>query len=67
MPSTTVKEDVWIHSVCNMCLGDCGIMVHRVDGVVVKIEGDPNCPNSNGKICAKGLAGIMSLYNPKRV
>ena len=67
MPSTTVKEDVWIHSVCNMCLGDCGIMVHRVDGVVVKIEGDPNCPNSNGKICAKGLAGIMSLYNTKRV
>ena len=63
----STKEDVWIHSVCNMCLGDCGILVHRVDGVVVKIEGDPNCPNTNGKICAKGFAGIMNLYDPKRV
>lgn len=61
------KEDTWIHTICNMCLGDCGILVHRLDEVVVKIEGDPHCPNSKGKICAKGLAGMMSLYDPNRV
>ena len=62
-----VREDVWIHSSCDQCLGECGILVHRVNGVVREIKGDPDCPNSNGKICAKGHAAIMSLYDPNRV
>lgn len=61
------KDDVWIHTVCDMCLGGCGILAHKVDGVLVKIEGDPNCPNSRGKICSKGHAAIMSLYDPARL
>ncbi|MBI2935127.1 MAG: molybdopterin-dependent oxidoreductase [Chloroflexi bacterium] len=61
------KEDVWVHTVCEMCLGACGILAHRVDGVIVKIEGDPNCPSSRGKICSKGNAAIMSLYDPSRL
>ncbi len=61
------KEDVWIHSICEMCKGDCGILVHRVDGVVVDIKGDPDCPNSRGKNCAKSMAGIMNLYDPNRL
>ncbi len=70
MTTTTeqkVKEDVWIHTVCDMCLGGCGTLVHRVDGVIVKIEGDPNCPASRGKICSKGNAAIMTLYDPARL
>jgi anaerobic selenocysteine-containing dehydrogenase len=61
------KEDTWIHSVCSMCLGDCGILVHRVDGVVVDIKGDPDCPVNLGKLCPKGYSGIMTLYDPSRV
>ncbi len=61
------KDDTWIHSICEMCKGDCGILVHRVDGVVVDIKGDPDCPNSRGKICAKGYSGLMNLYDPNRV
>jgi anaerobic selenocysteine-containing dehydrogenase len=61
------KEDTWIHSSCEMCIGDCGILVHRVDGVVVDIKGDPDCPNSRGKICSRGHSGIMTLYDPNRV
>lgn len=62
-----IKEDVWIPTICDMCQGACGILVHRVDGVIVKIEGDPNCPISRGKICAKGHAAIMGLYDPNRL
>ena len=62
-----IKEDVWIHSCCDMCFCQCGIIVHRVDGVVVKIEGDPDCPHNNGKVCAKGQAGLMNLYDPHRL
>src|SRR3990172_3593143 len=61
------KEDIWIHSICEMCKGDCGILVRRVDGVIVDIKGDPDCPNSRGKNCAKSMAGIMGLYDPNRV
>ncbi len=61
------KEDLWVHSVCDVCEGACGILVHRVDGVVVDIKGDPDCPNSLGKICSKAGAAIMQLYDPSRV
>ncbi len=61
------KENVWIKSTCFMCWNTCGIKVNRVDGVVVKIEGDPDCPQNWGKTCAKGNSGFMSLYDPKRV
>jgi anaerobic selenocysteine-containing dehydrogenase len=50
-----------------MCWNTCGIKVNRVDGVIVKIEGDPDCPQNWGKTCAKGNSGFMSLYDPKRV
>ena len=64
---SAVQEDVWIPSVCYMCQNCCGILVHRVNGVVVKIEGDPSNPHNKGRTCAKGHSGIMSLYHPKRV
>ena len=67
MEVTREKEDVWIHSVCETCFAFCGILVHRQDGVVTKIEGDPNCPASEGKICAKGQAALISLYDPSRL
>ena len=63
----TVKEDVWIKSACSICFNNCAIRVHRVDGRVVKIEGNPDCPTSRGGICAKGASGIMLLYDPNRV
>ncbi len=61
------KDDVWITTVCFQCYSHCPIRVHRVDGVVVKIEGNPNSPNSNGRLCPRGAAGIMQLYDPNRV
>ncbi len=60
-------EDVWIKSTCSMCFSMCAIRVHRVDGVVVNIEGNPDCPTSRGGICAKGVSGMMLLYDPNRV
>src|SRR5512142_2720893 len=59
-------EDVWIPSVCRVCSKCCGIQVHRNNGVVVKIEGLPGSPHNDGRICAKGLAAIMGIYDPAR-
>ena len=62
-----VKEDVWITSVCANCFSFCPIKAHRVDGVVVKIEGNPDDPLTQGRICARGLSGINILYDPNRL
>ena len=66
--SSAAKEDGWYPGVCKMCVqGDCWERVHVVDGVVVKVEGDPRAPNNKGKLCVRGNASIMNLYNPWRV
>ena len=43
------------------------MIVHRIDGIVVGVEGDPECPFSQGKLCAKGHAQIMMAYSRRRV
>ncbi|MBI3058068.1 MAG: molybdopterin-dependent oxidoreductase, partial [Deltaproteobacteria bacterium] len=65
--SVPTGEDIRIPSVCKMCGNGCGILIHRVNGVVVKIDGNPDNPHNFGKLCAKGLSGIMALYDPNRL
>jgi molybdopterin-containing oxidoreductase family molybdopterin binding subunit len=63
-----IYEDVWIPTLCGRCYASCGIRVRRVNGVAVKIEGQPESPHgSRGGTCAKGLAGLQVLYDPNRL
>ena len=59
--SEAVKDDVGIPTVCTVCYNHCGIKVHHVNGVVVKIEGNQDCPQGGGRLYAKGNAAIMNL------
>ena len=61
------SDDTWVPTTCYMCYNSCNLRVHRVDGVVVKIEGNPDSPHNGTRICAKGNAAIMGLYNPHRL
>jgi menaquinone reductase, molybdopterin-binding-like subunit len=56
-----------IPSVCLLCPGGCGIHARVVDGRVVKLEGNPLHPISNGALCPKGQAALELLYNPDRL
>ncbi len=56
-----------IPTVCEMCVWRCGLRAKVRDGVVVKLEGNPDHPHSRGKLCPKGNAGIMALYDPDRL
>jgi molybdopterin-containing oxidoreductase family molybdopterin binding subunit len=62
-----LKDDAWIPSSCALCYGTCSILAHRVDGVVVKIEGNPESAVGKGRLCGKGVAGLMSHYDPNRL
>jgi len=62
-----MTTDGWIPSTCGLCYGTCSIRAHRVDGVLVKIEGNPESAIGRGRLCGKGVSGIMTLYDPNRV
>ncbi|MBI3491793.1 MAG: molybdopterin-dependent oxidoreductase [Acidobacteria bacterium] len=59
--------ETWATTVCRECAGGCGVRVRLMDGVPVKLEGNPLCPVARGKLCAKGQAAIESYYDPDRL
>ena len=61
------QDDAWVPSACAMCYGSCSIIGHRVDGAVVKIEGNPESIIGKGRLCGKGASGIMTHYDPNRL
>lgn len=57
----------WYASACRQCPAGCGIVVRTINGRAKKIEGNPLHPLNQGKICARGQAGLQVLYNPDRL
>lgn len=55
-----------VHTSCRACISNCGIIAHVQNGRVIKLEGDPADPMSEGRVCPKGLSGIQALYHPNR-
>jgi thiosulfate reductase/polysulfide reductase chain A len=56
-----------IPSMCEMCVWRCGLLAKVEAGRVVKLEGNPDHPHSNGKLCPRGQSGLMNTYDPDRV
>ena len=63
----TGKERKVIPSACWQCVTRDGIVGYVEDGRLTKIEGNPELPRTNGKLCARGQAGVNVLYNPDRL
>jgi anaerobic selenocysteine-containing dehydrogenase len=56
-----------VPGMCQLCSTVCGILGHVKDGRIIKIEGHPNDPNSRGRLCARGQAGLNHQYHPERL
>lgn len=68
MKSYVDQPDGVFPSVCSLdCPDQCGLLVHKRDGKVVKVEGDPNHPVTRGNICNKVRNMTERLYDPKRL
>jgi anaerobic selenocysteine-containing dehydrogenase/Fe-S-cluster-containing dehydrogenase component len=52
---------------CSECSAGCGIVAKVREGRVIKLEGNPADPISQGAICARGQAALQGLYNPDRL
>ncbi|MBW1998563.1 MAG: molybdopterin-dependent oxidoreductase [Deltaproteobacteria bacterium] len=56
-----------IRTVCEGCMSGCGVLVHKKEGKVVRITGDPDHPQNRGKLCIKGVTYDELLYHPDRI
>ncbi len=54
-------------STCTECSAGCGTLVKTREGRPIKLEGNPDHPMNKGGLCARGQAGILSLYDPDRL
>ena len=63
----TVGVPNYYASTCTGCGNACGILVKTREGRPIKVDGNPDHPVSKGKICAKGQASVLNLYDPGRL
>lgn len=56
-----------IPGMCQLCSTICGIVGYVKDGRLLKVEGNPNDPNSRGHLCARGQAALNHQYHPERL
>lgn len=61
------SAEEWVPTTCWIGKQDCGILARRINGRVVKLEGNPDHPLNRGTLCPKGMAQIMAVYDPNRV
>jgi anaerobic selenocysteine-containing dehydrogenase len=73
----------WKPSVCTLCPAGCGTLVKLMEGdaevirngqlglmkmgLAKKLEGNPNHPVNQGKLCPRGQAGLQVTYHPDRL
>jgi anaerobic selenocysteine-containing dehydrogenase len=74
---------VWRPAVCTQCPAGCGLAVRVMEGdaevvrngesglikmgLAKKLEGNPSHPVNQGRLCARGQAGLQVTYNPDRI
>src|SRR4029079_11559612 len=75
--------EVWKPSICALCPAGCGLTVRVMEGdaevirdgkhgvtkmgLAKKLEGDPQHPINQGKLCTRGQAAAEITYHPDRV
>jgi anaerobic selenocysteine-containing dehydrogenase len=56
-----------IPSTCEICNARCGIIGFLEGNQLYKIGGNPKHPNSRGRLCSRGLAGVNIQYDSERI
>ena len=54
-------------TVCNICFWQCAATLYTENGKPWKVEGNPNDPHCNGRLCTRGTGGIASYSDPDRL
>lgn len=65
-PRTRTADRV-VPSICPYCAVGCGQLVYVRDNKIMDIEGDPDSPISEGRLCPKGAATFQYVSGSHRV
>jgi anaerobic selenocysteine-containing dehydrogenase len=65
--AATTTETKKVRTSCHGCIQMCPAIAYIENGVVVRLEGDPEAPVSRGSLCIKGLNQLHTMYSPRRV
>jgi hypothetical protein len=60
-------ERDWVSSICSLCPSGCATRAYLETGRIVAVAGDPDDPNTNGKMCPIGLSVLNLHNNPDRL
>ncbi|PYV21335.1 MAG: molybdopterin oxidoreductase, partial [Acidobacteria bacterium] len=50
-----------------MCVNKCSVVAVVNNGVIQKLNPNPENPRSRGMLCARGNAGLQQVYDPDRL
>ena len=62
---SVIKEDKWYDTCCGICYASCPIRVRTINGIPVKIEGQPRASTSKGSVCGKGCRVVDCGSRPE--
>jgi thiosulfate reductase / polysulfide reductase chain A len=65
--SALQREDKEIATTCEMCVNKCSVIAVVENGVIRKLNPNPENPKSRGMLCARGNAGLQQVYDPARL
>lgn len=63
-PQKGIKK---IPTFCDMCFWKCGAIAYVRNEKLWKIEGNPDDPLSNGRLCPRGTSDKLPLYEKEIV
>ena len=63
----SVQFDREVYTLCEGCVWRCGVRAKVRGDKLVKLDGNPFHPHSNGMLCPRGQAGIATAYDPNRL
>jgi thiosulfate reductase/polysulfide reductase chain A len=61
------KQRVEVPTTCELCPNKCSVIAVVEDGVIAKLNPNPENPKSRGMLCARGNAGVLQVYDPDRL
>ena len=56
-----------IPTFCDICFWKCGAIAYVEDGKLWKIEGNPDDPLSQGRLCPRGTGGVGAHFDADRL
>jgi thiosulfate reductase/polysulfide reductase chain A len=64
---STVGQRFEVATTCELCPNKCSVIAVVRDGLIRKLNPNPENPKSRGMLCGRGNAGLLQVYDPNRL